>query len=150
MYPSDDPRLAELTRDPLDIAAMTRAVESPQAGAVATFVGVVRAETRGGEAPAALRALDYTAYDKMALAEMRRICEQTRAAHDIIAMRLAHRLGVLEIGAASVAVVVSAAHRAAAFDACRAAIERLKADVPIFKREIWEDGAATWVDGVQT
>ncbi len=137
---------AELTNEPLDAAAHAQAAQSPRAGAVATFVGTVRAE-RGPEGRE-LAALEYTAYEPMALRQMRRIVEEVAAQHDTQAVRAAHRLGVLRVGEASVIVVVSAPHRAAAFDACRAVIERLKTDVPIFKQEHWTDGGRSWVASV--
>ncbi|MFO0840451.1 MAG: molybdenum cofactor biosynthesis protein MoaE [Phycisphaerae bacterium] len=135
---------ATLSHELIDVPAMTRQVEHSGIGAVASFVGVVRSETNS--AGARLAALEYTAYEAMAVGEMRRIAEQTAARYAIHAARLAHRLGRLDIGTASVAVVVSAPHRAAAFDACREIIEELKRSVPIFKREIWAEGAATWVE----
>lgn len=135
--------VARLVREPIDVAALVREVEHPGCGAIATFVGVVRAERRDD---AQLAALDYSAYEPMALSEMERIAAAAAAAHEIHAIRVVHRLGRMEIGEASVALVVSAPHRAAAFDACRAIIERLKVSVPIFKRECWSDESSTWVD----
>jgi molybdopterin synthase catalytic subunit len=135
-----------ITRLPIDVAALVREVEHARVGAVATFVGVVRAESRGDGT--ALAELEYTAHESMALAEMQRIAAEVAAAHAVNAVSAVHRLGNLKLGEASVAVVVSAPHRAAAFAACREVIEKLKADVPVFKREIWADGAGTWVHDV--
>ena len=135
-----------LTRNAIDVSALTREVEAPRVGAISTFIGVVRSENREDGAP--LTALEYTAHEPMALAEMRRLSEEIAAAHAISAVRAVHLLGTLTIGEASVAVVVSAPHRAAALAACREIIERLKADAPIFKREIWQDGMATWVNSL--
>ncbi|RMF84042.1 MAG: molybdenum cofactor biosynthesis protein MoaE [Planctomycetota bacterium] len=124
---------------------MTGEVEHPESGALLTFAGVVRSETNDAGQP--LLALEYTAYEPMALAEMQRIVEQTAAEFDLNGVRFVHRLGTLAVGEASVLAVVSSGHRAAGFDACRALIERLKESVPIFKREIWADGSRTWVEG---
>lgn len=135
---------AWLTRDPIDLAALLRDVNCPTSGALASFLGVVRAET--DTSGRALAALDYTAYEVMAGEQLERLAREALSEFGLDGVRLVHRLGRLSIGEASVAVVTSAAHRAAAFDACRALIERLKADVPIFKREIWTDGSHSWVE----
>lgn len=136
-----------LTHEPIAVEALLAEVADSRAGAVACFLGVVRAER--SPAPGDLVALEYSAYETMALAEMTRVGEAALREFDPTALRLVHRLGRLRIGEASVVAVVAAPHRAAAMDACRWAIERLKADVPIFKREIWSDGAATWVHDVR-
>jgi len=135
-----------LVREPIDVAALVREVADATVGAVATFVGVVRRGIGPGGQP--LVALEYTAYEPMALAEMERLAQEALRQYELHAVRVVHRLGRLNIGEASVAVVVSAPHRAAAFDACREIIERLKVQVPIFKREIWSGGAATWVNSI--
>lgn len=135
-----------LTRERLEPLAQRAAAPDRAAGALATFVGVVRAERdeRGRE----LLALDYSAYEPMAERVMRRIVAAARLRHAPLAIQLAHRLGRLEVGEASVAVTVWAAHRGEAFAACREVIEELKVSVPIFKQEIWADGSASWVEGV--
>ncbi len=84
----------------------------------------------------------------MALAEMRKLCESTTRELKLYKALLVHRLGTLKIGATSVAIVVSAPHRAAALDACRIMIEGVKASVPIFKKELWQGGEASWVNGI--
>ncbi len=135
---------ARLTHDPLCIDAATSQLRGAENGAIASFVGVVRAERdrKGNQ----LAALEYSAYDSMAQAEMGRILEQAARNFQISAATLEHRLGRLEIGEASVIAIVAAPHRAAAFDACRAIIEQLKDAVPIWKREIWEGGKMSWVE----
>ncbi len=138
--------VARLTREPIDVPELCREVEHERIGAVATFVGVVRAESSETGQP--LEALEYSAYQSMALREMQRLCDEALATHALHAVRLVHRLGVLPIGDASVAVVASAPHRAAAFDACRWLIEELKKSVPIFKRELWQGGGSKWVDAI--
>lgn len=133
-----------LVLDAIGLESLIAEITRREAGAIATFLGVVRAEKNaaGNE----LIALEYTAYEQMASAELDRLASAIAWEFDLLAVRAVHRLGTLGIGEASVAVVVSSAHRAAAFDACRALMERIKADVPIFKREIWSDGPATWVN----
>lgn len=135
-----------LVREPIDVAGLIREVVDAESGAVAAFVGVVRVER--GPAGQPLEALEYTAYESMALTEMDRLCAAARQRYAVRAVRLVHRLGVLPLGEPSVAVVVSAAHRAEALEACRALMEDLKRDVPIFKREIWLGGAESWVNGL--
>lgn len=137
---------ARLVREPIDPDALAAEVAHDGVGAFATFVGVVRAEKNA--AGQALLALDYTAHEKMALSEMHRIGSEVADRFPIHAARIVHRLGTLRIGEASIAIIVASPHRAAAFDACREMIERIKADVPIFKRELWSGGEATWVNPV--
>jgi molybdopterin synthase catalytic subunit len=129
-----------LTREPLDLAAL-QAV-SPADGALCLFVGVVRNENAGR----AVSFLEYEAYEEMALREMERLEADARARWPVSDVRIAHRLGRLEIGQASVAVAVSSPHRAEAFEACRFVIDTLKATVPIWKKEHFE-GGAVWVEG---
>jgi molybdopterin synthase catalytic subunit len=136
--------MARLTRDAIDPADYLRDVSDPGAGAVAAFVGVVRAETNRAGAP--LAALEYTAYEPMALREMDKLCTAARERFALHGVRLVHRLGALRIGEPSVAVAASAAHRQAALDACGWIMEELKRSVPIFKRECWADGSRTWVE----
>lgn len=142
-HDAPEPVDAALTRDPIDPAGLLSAVEAVAHGAGCLFVGVVRAETDPGGRT--LVALEYSAYEAMAVAELRRIAGDALAAHGAGAIRVVHRLGRLAIGEASVAVAVGGGHRAETFAACRDAIERLKQDVPIFKREVWDDGGHTWV-----
>jgi molybdopterin synthase catalytic subunit len=129
---------------PIDVAALLRDAADPRAGAIECFVGVVRSERDARNQP--LEALEYTAYEPMALDEMRRLCADAAGRWTILRAALVHRLGVLRIGDASVVVVVSTGHRAEAFDACRFLIEELKHRVPIFKKELWRDGHTSWVE----
>lgn len=138
--------IARICREPIDVAGLAAAVGDASCGAIATFAGVVRAETRADGA--ALEALEYSAYEDMALTELQSLCEAMLREYSVFAVRAVHRLGVLRIGEASIVLVVSAGHRGAAFDACRELMERIKRDVPIFKREIWRNGAATWVNSI--
>ena len=129
-----------LVRETIDVASL--AGTTPGDGAVCLFVGVVRNENQGRPV---LR-LEYEAYEEMALPLMEEIAAETRSRFPVTDVRLVHRLGRLEIGEASVAVAVSAPHRAGAFAACRFAIDALKARVPIWKKEFYADGSA-WLEG---
>lgn len=138
------PLQCRLTREPIDVPALLDEVADPAGGAVGVFLGTVRLEHDADGRP--LEALEYSAYEPMALRELERVVSEVAAAVPLLAARVVHRLGTLGIGAVSVAVVVATAHRAASFDACRQIIEQLKVRAPIFKRELWAGGARTWVD----
>ncbi len=134
--------LVELTREPIVLTRLIEHVADDACGGVVTFEGVVRAE---GSADNPLAALEYSAHESMAIDQLHRIRERAIerfSVHDVV---IVHRLGRLEIGEASVAIVVSAPHRADAFDACRWVIDVLKRDVPIWKKEFWQKGETTWV-----
>src|SRR6201998_4467518 len=142
MTPSHPPHRIELTREIIPNAAIAREVRADEDGAVATFDGCVRNHSHGRST----LYLEYEAYESMALAKMREIAEHVHGSFAINRVAIVHRLGRLEIGETSVFIAVSAAHRAAAFDACRFAIDTLKRTVPIWKKEYFEDGAV-WADG---
>jgi molybdopterin synthase catalytic subunit len=129
-----------LTRRPIDLAVL--AASSPADGAVCLFLGVVRNENGGRP----VRHLEYEAYEDMALPMMEEIARETRGRWPVTEVAIVHRLGRLEIGEPSVAVAVAAPHRGAAFEACRYAIDTLKATVPIWKKEFYADGAV-WLEG---
>ena len=131
-----------LVREPIDAAALIRHVRTGEDGAVVTFDGCVRNQSHGRRT----LYLDYEAYESMALARIREIGATIHEKFPIDRVAIAHRLGRLEIGETSVFIAVSAAHRPAAFDACRFAIDTLKRTVPIWKKEYFEDGAV-WADG---
>ena len=131
-----------LVREPIDAAALIRHVRTGEDGAVVTFDGCVRNQSHGRRT----LYLDYEAYESMAFAKIREIGAATHEKFPIDRVAIAHRLGRLEIGETSVFIAVSAAHRPAAFDACRFAIDTLKRTVPIWKKEYFEDGAV-WADG---
>jgi molybdopterin synthase catalytic subunit len=130
-----------LTGDPLDIDALERAVDDPATGAVVTFVGRVRNHHRDR----AVGHLEYEAYEPMAIERIEAILDEAQGRWPVGPLAVAHRLGRLDIGDAAVAVVVAAAHRGEAFEACRYIMDRIKDDVPIWKRETWADGATEWV-----
>ncbi len=129
-----------LSDAPLSVERVAAEVASEDAGAIATFVGTTRARSRGRE----VIRLEYEAYEGMAEAEMERIARELRARHEIIEVAIHHRVGPVEIGETSVVIAVSAAHRAAAFDACRDAIDTLKQTVPLWKKELYV-GGEEWI-----
>src|SRR5436853_6885003 len=118
--PHDD--IYQLVREPIDIAALARSVRAPEDGAIVTFDGFVRNQSHNR----ATLYLDYEAYESMALAKMREIGLQIHETYSIHRVAMVHRLGRLEIARTTVFSAVSAPHRAAAFDACRFAIDTLK------------------------
>ncbi len=133
-----------VVREPLDVAVLEKAVAEPGAGATVTFVGTTRHENAGRR----VIRLEYEAYEPMALSEMRKIADEAGRRFKITRVATSHRIGVVEIGEASVAIAVSAPHRGEAFDACRFVIDRLKEIVPIWKKEYFE-GGEVWI-GCQT
>src|SRR5467141_4108582 len=138
--PHDD--IYQLVREPIDMVALVSHVRAPEDGAIVTFDGFVRNQPHNRPT----LYLDYEAYESMALAKMHEIATQLHEKFAIHRVAIVHRLGRLEIGETSVFIAVSSAHRAAAFDACRFAIDTLKRTVPIWKKEYFEDGAV-WADG---
>ena len=133
--------MIRLTHDPIDYAVLTESVRSPLCGAVALFLGTVR-DLTGSEIT---EFLVYEAYPPMAEKKLTEIEAEVRSRWAVGEVAIVHRLGRLGVGEVSVAVAVSAPHRAAAFDACRFAIDTLKELVPIWKKENGPDGRATWV-----
>ena len=131
-----------LQREPIRPVDLLEAVRGDADGAVALFTGTVRNESEGR----AVVALEYVAYGEMALRQMSELRVRALEEHAVSEVAIVHRLGRLAVGEISVAVAVSAAHRGAAFDACRAVMDTLKRTVPIWKKEIFADGAAVWVE----
>ena len=142
---SDDDPLFRITRDVLDPTELHNLVLSPQAGAVSLFVGVVRDNNLGRD----VDYLEYDAYPAMAMRIMRQIADEIRNRWDVLDIAMHHRIGRLAIGEASVAVAVASAHRAEGIEACHYGIDRLKAIVPIWKKEVWADGEE-WIEGSLT
>jgi molybdopterin synthase catalytic subunit len=134
----------KIIRERVDVAALEAAVADPGAGAICTFVGTTRENNVGRKV---LR-LEYEAYESMALSEIRKLADEAGRRWEITRIAVTHRIGVVEIGEVSVAIAVSAPHRAEAFEACRFAIDRLKEIVPIWKKEHFE-GGEVWI-GCQT
>ena len=131
-----------LVRNVIDAGALIDHVRNGADGAIVTFDGCVRNQSHGRPT----LYLHYEAYESMALAKISEIAAEVHAKFPIDRVAIAHRLGRLEIGETSVFIAVSAPHRAAAFDACRFAIDTLKRSVPIWKKEYFE-GGAVWADG---
>lgn len=130
----------QISENALDIPACIDWVMSPTCGGIDVFIGTVRNVTKGKPV---LR-LEFEAYRQMALKEMRKISEQALEKWPVERVLVHHRTGVLQVGEVPVVIAVAAAHRAAAFDACRYIIDTLKQTVPIWKKEIFEDGEV-WV-----
>lgn len=133
------PRVAIVT-GPIDLAALIASVASPARGAVVTFLGTVRdrAEDR------TVTGITYHGYQPMALARLEAVARELEASASDLAVGIVHRLGKLLPGEASVAIVTASAHRATAYRASRSALERLKAEVPIWKHEHYADGDSAW------
>ena len=135
--------MAELTQEPIDAARLLREAARPDCGAIDLFLGTTRNHHDGKT----VTRLAYEGYEPMALEVLSAIEKETLAQFAIASCRIVHRLGEVPPGEASVAVVVAAAHRAAAFDACRQAMDQVKSRAPIWKREHFADGDAEWVKG---
>ncbi|MDX6614536.1 MAG: MoaE-MoaD fusion protein [Blastocatellia bacterium] len=132
----------ELTTDPIDVGATARRVVLPQCGATVTLDGYAREWTRGRRS----LYLIYEAYAPMAVSEMQRLGREAHQRFEIAYLGIVHRTGRLEIGETSVVIAAGAPHRRPAFEACEWAIRELKRTVPIWKKEIFEDGEV-WVEG---
>ncbi len=133
--------MSYITFSPIDVAALLNAARASDGG-LCLFLGVVRNENEGRETVS----IQYEVYGPMAEAEMARIARQIEAEWPDARVEMRHRAGRLEVGEVSVAVVATAPHRAEAFAACRAAIDRIKHSVPIWKKEFHPDGSSDWVD----
>jgi MoaE-MoaD fusion protein len=138
--PTND--LIQLGHDPIDPTVLVRHVRTDSDGAIVTFDGCVRDNSHGRRT----LYLEYESYEPMALKKLQEIAADIHANFAIDRVAIAHRLGRLEIGETSVFIAISAPHRAAAFDACRFAIDTLKRTVPIWKKEYFADGVV-WADG---
>lgn len=129
-----------LTDEPIDLLDVVARVTHDGAGAVATFSGTVRDHSRERD----VERLEYEIYEEMALQELTRIASEVSERHSLLGIAIVHRGGRCEIGETTVALACAAPHRAEAFAACRETIDALKQSVPIWKREIYRDGAA-WI-----
>jgi len=132
--------LADIRDSPLSVDEVLDAVRHPRAGGIATFIGVVRERDHGQD----VDALDYTSHPS-APQVLRELAGRLAAGGDVIRVAAVHRVGHLEIGDVAVVVAVSAVHRGAAMDVCRELIDALKASVPIWKHQVFEDGSDEWV-----
>lgn len=129
-----------ITDGPLSLEAVVAEVADERAGAVATFTGTVRGESRGRR----VVHLEYEAYTQMAESVMAGLATVLKARYELHEVAIHHRVGRVEIGEASVVIAVSAPHRAAALDACKEAIDALKETVPLWKKEVYE-GGEEWI-----
>jgi molybdopterin synthase catalytic subunit len=134
--------LCELCTTPLSVDAVLDSVRHHGAGGIAIFLGVVRDHADGK----AVARLDYEAHPDLAPGELRRVLEEVEREQPGVRLAVQHRHGTLALGDMAVIVAASAPHRAQAFEACRAAIDRLKERVPIWKKEWAPDGSANWVN----
>lgn len=130
----------EITEAELSVEEVAAKVRHPSCGAITIFVGTVRDVSRGRS----VLYLEYEAYKEMAERKLAEIGEDIRGRWGLDRVAITHRVGRLELGEASVVIAIASPHRAEAFDACRHAIETLKTTVPIWKKEVWEDGEV-WV-----
>ena len=138
-----DDLLIRIAADPIDASDALRSVSDPGAGGTCVFVGTARDHSSAGE----VTGLTYEAWEDLALRRLAEIADELFATWPLCKVALWHRTGEVAIGEASVVVACSAAHRAEAFEACRHAIERLKRDVPIWKKEHLPAGESQWVMG---
>jgi molybdopterin synthase catalytic subunit len=134
--------LAGLSAEPIDAASLAGDVD-PECGAVVTFEGRVRNVNEGRR----VVRLQYDAYPEMAERVFEDILRRTRETHPVMAIRVLHRTGTLAVGDTAVAVVVAAGHRAEAFAAAKFVLEAVKEDLPVWKREEYEDGSSRWLGG---
>lgn len=130
----------QLLSIPLSIQACEAFVTSSDAGGAVVFIGTVRNKTQ----QKVVTRLEFEAYEPMAVAEMRKIAERAFVQFSVLKIAIHHHVGVLAIGEVPVVIAVSAAHRGAAFEACEFCIDELKKTVPIWKKEVFEDGEV-WV-----
>jgi len=128
--------MIEITKDKIDVAKLIASVSDDGAGAIDVFIGTTRNKTSGKT----VIKLDFEAYEPMAVKEIQKIVERAQSQWPILKYAIAHRIGVVEIGEEAVVIAVSTPHRQAAFESCRFIIDELKKTVPIWKKEIFEDG----------
>jgi molybdopterin synthase catalytic subunit len=129
----------QLTHTSISLDALLAEVQGPERGGTCTFLGTVRSEDD-------VTGIEYSAYDDMALAEISRILGEAKARWPESRVTLQHRLGLVPLGEASIAIAAASPHRDDAFAACRYVIEQVKKRLPIWKKEMHADGTATWVD----
>lgn len=131
-----------LTQGPIVLDTLLRGVTGPERGGTCVFLGTVR-DDGGADAVAAI---DYRAYERMAEAELERMLSEARDRWPDARVAVQHRLGVVPVSEASIAIVAAAPHRAEAFAACRYVIEEVKRRLPVWKREMRRDGTVVWVN----
>ncbi len=131
--------MMHLTRDPLDVGDLLAEVQSSERGGTCVFLGTVRND-------AGVTSIDYSAYESMAVEEIERILAEARERWPRSRVMLQHRLGVIPMGEASIAIAAAAPHRDEAFAACRYVIEEVKKRLPVWKKELRGDGSEQWVE----
>jgi len=131
--------MTHLVTQRLRVDALLAEVQGPERGGTCVFLGTVRSEED-------VTGIEYSAYDQMAIAEIERMLGEARERWPETLVALQHRLGLIPVGEASIAIAAAAPHRDAAFAACRYIIEEVKKRLPIWKKELHADGSATWVD----
>lgn len=134
-------RLVEVSAEPLDPQAIEASVAHPAAGAVAVFRGVVRSDDHGR----GVIELEYQAHPS-ALEVLTEVAAEVAAGPDVLALSVAHRVGLLEIGDVALVAAVATGHRREAFDACSALVELVKSRLPVWKRQVFTDGSDEWVN----
>lgn len=132
----------QILNQSLTLEDVANVIGAAEAGGVAIFAGTTRAETSSDGR--SLVALDYEAYEEMAIAQMTALATRARERWPIISLALLHRVGRVNVGEASVIIAVACPHRGQVFDACRFLIDTLKAEVAIWKKEVWSDGSTSW------
>jgi molybdopterin synthase catalytic subunit len=138
-------RLFEITEAPLDPSPLVALVSAPDMGAIVTFAGIVR-NNFGGRLTAHL---EYEAFEPMATGVLAQLAAEARAQWNTGMIAIHHRVGRLEIGETAVLIVVAAPHRHEAFEAAEQIMDRIKQVAPIWKKEVWADGASEWVGDEQ-
>ncbi len=134
--------MTALVREPIDVVSLRSRIAQAEDGAIVIFEGIVRNKARGRT----VLYLEYHAYEVMAAKKIEELRQQALGQFAVRDIYIVHRLGRLGIGECSVAIIVASAHRPAAFEACRFAIDTLKKSVPIWKKEFYEDGEV-WIEG---
>lgn len=132
--------MIKITEKPIDVAKVIETASSLGAGAINTFIGTVRDTAMNKK----VVWLEYEAYESMAVSETRKIMDDASTKWELLGWAVSHRVGTLKPGEIAVVVAVATRHRKASFEACEYIIDRLKEKVPIFKKEVFEDGAE-WV-----
>jgi molybdopterin synthase catalytic subunit len=133
--------MIEITRDEIDVEAVTKSAYSDSSGAVVTFMGTARQDKDGKN----LVTLDYDAYPEMAVKKMEQVRDEIMERWPADQVSIVHRFGPIGVQVVSVAIAVSCPHRKEAFEACEYAIDRIKEIVPVWKKEVYEDGSE-WVE----
>ncbi|MDB4871175.1 MAG: hypothetical protein JWL97_2179 [Gemmatimonadales bacterium] len=135
-------RRASIVTGEIDAGSLINEVGAPQHGAISLFIGTVREVNEGRS----VSAIEYSAYESMASAELERILDEAEARFGVSALVVEHRIGLLDLGDVSVAIAAAHPHRAPALDCTRYVIEEIKKRVPIWKKEHYTDGTREWVD----